>query len=161
MWDKIIRRLKLILSVGSVVVSDQTSQTVDFSDSETSKNIQFSQGYGIEVYPLPGSKAVTIFNAGDRSQGINIVCTDRRHTHTLEPGDVMLYDNRNQFVHLKKSGIDINVVGNLNLNATGNIAITSKTLSHNGINIGDTHNHPQNSGNHFGGGANTSAPNPL
>ncbi|BAS67614.1 phage baseplate assembly protein domain-containing protein [Bathymodiolus septemdierum thioautotrophic gill symbiont] len=161
MWDKIIRRLKLILSVGSVVGSDQTSQTVDFSDSETSKNIQFAQCYGIEVYPLPGSKAVTVFNAGDRSQGISIGCVDRRHTHTLEPGDVMLYDNRNQFVHLKNSGIDIKVVGNLNINATGNIAITSQTLSHNGINVGDTHNHPQNSGDHFGGGTNTSAPNAL
>ena len=162
MWDKIMRRLKLILSVGNVITSNQTTQTVDFAHGEVPENIKYAQGYGVEVYPLPGSKAVTIFNAGDRSQGITVLTVDRRYTctHELAPGDVMLYDHRNQFIHLKDSGIDIEVVGNLNINATGDVTIASQTLSHNGINVGDTHNHPQNSGNHFGGGTNTSAPNP-
>ena len=159
--DKLLRRLKLIFGVGIIRSNTQTIQQVDFSTDEINANIDFAQGYGLEVYPLPGAKAVTIFNAGDRSQGISISVTDRRYTFELKPGDVMLYDKRKQFVHLKDSGIDIKTAGDLNINATGNVAITSQTLSHNGINIGDTHNHPQNSGNHFGGGANTNSPNPL
>lgn len=159
--DKLIRRLKLIFGVGIVKTTTQTKQLVDYSADESIDDIDFAQGYGIEVYPLPGSKAVTIFNAGDRSQGIAIMCSDRRHIHTLAPGDVMLYDHRNQFVHLKESGIDMQAIGDINLSATRNIAITSQTLSHNGKNVGDTHNHPQNAGDHFGGGTNTNPPNPL
>ncbi|WP_418187323.1 Gp138 family membrane-puncturing spike protein [Aliarcobacter lanthieri] len=45
------------------------------------------------------------------------------------------------------------------INAT-NVQINSSTLKHNDKNIGDTHNHPQNDGNHFGGGVNTNPPNP-
>lgn len=159
MWDKILRRLKLIISVGAVMESTTKTQTVFFSNGEVSENIKFAQGYGLEVYPLQGAKSVAIFNAGDRSQGITILSVDQRHTHTLEPGDVMMYDNRNQFVHLKESGIDIEVAGDLNINVSGNVRITSQTLSHNGTNVGDTHTHPQNSGNDYGGGTNTSAPN--
>ncbi len=126
-----MRRLKLILSVGNVITTNQTTQTVDFAHGEVPENIKYAQGYGIEVYPLPGSKAVTIFNAGDRSQGITILTVDRRYTctHELAPGDVMVYDHRNQFIHLKDSGIDIEVVGDLNINATGNINMTATNIN--------------------------------
>ena len=127
--DKLLRRLKLIFGVGIIRSNTQTTQQVDFSIDEISNNIEFAQGYGLEVYPFPGAKAVTIFNAGDRSQGISITCIDRRYTHTLKPGDVMLYDKRNQFIHLKDSGIDINCVGDLNINATGNINMEANTIN--------------------------------
>ena len=45
------------------------------------------------------------------------------------------------------------------INAT-NIQFNSSTFKHNDKNVGDTHNHPQNDGNHFGGGVNTNPPNP-
>jgi phage gp45-like len=129
MWDKLMRRLKLILSVGNVITTNQTTQTVDFAHGEMPENIKYAQGYGIEVYPLPGSKALTIFNAGDRSQGITVLTVDRRYTHDLAPGDVMVYDKRNQFIHLKDSGIDIEVVGDLNINATGNINMNATKIN--------------------------------
>lgn len=124
-----MRRLKLILSVGNVITTNQTTQTVDFSHGEFSENIKYAQGYGIEVYPLPGSKALTIFNAGDRSQGITVLTIDRRYTHELGPGDVMLYDNRNQFIHFKDSGIDIEVIGDLNINTTGDINMNATKIN--------------------------------
>ncbi len=126
-----MRRLKLILSVGNVITTNQITQTVDFAHGEVPENIKYAQGYGVEVYPLPGSKAVTIFNAGDRSQGITILTVDRRYpyTHELAPGDVMVYDHRNQFIHLKDSGIDIEVVGDLNIKATGNINMNAPKIN--------------------------------
>ncbi|RBQ30679.1 hypothetical protein CRU92_10925 [Arcobacter sp. FW59] len=45
------------------------------------------------------------------------------------------------------------------INAT-NIQFNSSTFKHNDKNVGDTHNHLQNDGNHFGGGVNTNPPNP-
>lgn len=45
------------------------------------------------------------------------------------------------------------------INAT-NIQFNSSTFRHNDKNVGDTHNHPQNDGNHFGGGVDTNPPNP-
>lgn len=125
--DKILRRLKLIFSIGTIKSNTQATQQVEFSLNELNKNIQFAQSYGLEVYPLPGAKAVTIFNGGDRSHGISIAAADKRYTHTLEPGDVMLYDKRSQFVHLKDSGIDINCVGKLNIKASSDITIKSDT----------------------------------
>ena len=43
--------------------------------------------------------------------------------------------------------------------ATNHIFLNG-AMSHNGINIGDTHTHTQNDGNHFGGGVDTNPPNP-
>ena len=45
------------------------------------------------------------------------------------------------------------------INAT-NIQFNSSSFRHNSKNVGDTHSHPQNDGNHFGGGVNTNPPNP-
>jgi phage gp45-like len=44
------------------------------------------------------------------------------------------------------------------VNASGSAKINSPSLTHNGVNVGDTHTHPQNNGNHYGGDASTSAP---
>jgi hypothetical protein len=41
----------------------------------------------------------------------------------------MVYDNRNQFVHLKDSGIYIEVVGDLNINASGNINMNATKIN--------------------------------
>jgi hypothetical protein len=56
MWDKIMCRLKLILSVGNVITTNQTTQTVDFAHGEVPENIKYAQGYGIEVTPCPAQK---------------------------------------------------------------------------------------------------------
>jgi phage gp45-like len=124
MWDKIMRRLKLILSIGKITLENQDSCTVEFAFGEVSKNVQSAQGYGLEVRPLPGAKAVTIFNAGDRSQGVIIKAVDRRYTQELSPGDTMLYDHRGQWVHLKDTGIDIKAVGDLNVEASDKIKLS-------------------------------------
>jgi hypothetical protein len=41
----------------------------------------------------------------------------------------MVYDKRNQFIHLKDSGVDIEVVGNLNIKATGNINMNATKIN--------------------------------
>jgi phage gp45-like len=127
--DKILRRIKLIFSTGLTNKWTQSSCDAEFSAGELLKNIDFAQGYGLEVYPLPGSKAVTIFNGGDRSQGITITATDKRYTHTLQPSEVMLYDDKGQFVHLKTSGIDINSTGDINITAGGSINMNATTIN--------------------------------
>lgn len=127
--DKLLRRLKLIFSVGIIKTNTQHTQQVAFTLGEVNHNIDFAQGYGLEVFPLPGAKALTIFNGGDRTQGISISTPDRRYTQTLAPGDVMLYDHRAQFIHLKDTGIDLNVIGDLNINASGNINMRATTIN--------------------------------
>jgi hypothetical protein len=44
------------------------------------------------------------------------------------------------------------------INISGAVTIVGGSLTHNGKNVGDSHTHPQNSGDHFGGGANTGSP---
>lgn len=60
-------------------------------------------------------------------------------------------------IAIDKNRIEIDTT-DLIINAT-NVQINGSTLKHNSKNVGDTHTHPQNAGDHFGGGVDTSAPN--
>jgi phage gp45-like len=61
----------------------------------------------------------------------------------LKPGEIAIYHNQTgNYIHLKNDGgIVINSSSNISLNAENNINLSSQNLTHNGINIGDTHVH--------------------
>lgn len=47
-----------------------------------------------------------------------------------------------QYLRFLDSGIELVSAGNVTINSQGAVSINSATLTHNGINIGDTHTHP-------------------
>ncbi len=148
MFDNLLRRIKLLFGVGTVRKVRQDTIVVDFTEGELEKSIQFAQGYGLHVSPLPGSKAVAIFNSGDRAQGIAIKVVDRRfEPREQKPGEVGLYDHLGQFVEFTADGIKINSIKGIKFTSvegvTFNQTITSdgNVRSNGGANTLNTHTH--------------------
>jgi phage gp45-like len=95
---------------------------------------------------MPGAEHVSAFFDGDRSHGVTLMVADRRYRLAgLEAGEVALYDDLGQAVHLTRSGIVIKGAGlpvtitdtpQVNLDAptvtcTGNVNITGNLTAAN------------------------------
>lgn len=61
--------------------------------------------YGLSSSPLPGSEAALVFCQGDPAHPLVVAVSDRRERPTgLSAGEVVLYSNAGQRVHLKADG---------------------------------------------------------
>ena len=64
------------------------------------------QNYGFSTHPIPGAEGIIVRIGGTVSHGVIIVVDDRRYRLTdLAQGEVALYDDLRQVVHLKRDGI--------------------------------------------------------
>ncbi len=64
------------------------------------------QHYGFSTHPIPGAEGIIVRIGGTASHGVIIVVDDRRYRLTdLAQGEVALYDDLGQVVHLKRDGI--------------------------------------------------------
>jgi len=81
---------------------------IELLADEVQDEVERFQGYGYTSHPHPGAEAVVAFVGGTRSHGIVIQVEDRRYRlKNLAPGEVALFDDLGQVVHLKRSGIHI------------------------------------------------------
>ncbi len=79
---------------------------------ELSDNVEVVRQYGFTAHPHPGAEAVFVSVAGIRSHGLVIAIEDRRYRLTgLAAGEVALYDDLGQTVHLTRTGIVIKGAG--------------------------------------------------
>lgn len=105
-------RNRMRLAIGRAIlaaVSDagaiQTAQADCLAD-ETHDDVERIQEYGFTSVPLPGAEAVLVFPGGNRDHGLIIAVDDRRYRlKALASGEVALYDDLGQYVHLKRNGI--------------------------------------------------------
>lgn len=75
---------------------------------ETLDGVERLQEYGLSSHPHPGAEAAVVFVGGSRNHGLVIAVDDRRYRlKSLQPGEVALYDDQGQVVHLKRQGIAI------------------------------------------------------
>ena len=89
----------------------QTLQIKLLAD-EAKDDIEHVEPYGLTACPHPGAEHVTLFFGGDRSHGVVIVVADRRYRlQGLAAGEVALYDDLGQKVHLTRGGIVIDGAG--------------------------------------------------
>lgn len=64
------------------------------------------QHYGFSTHPIPGAEGIIVRIGGTASHGVIIVVDDRRYRLTdLAQGEVALYDDLGQVIHLKRDGI--------------------------------------------------------
>lgn len=64
--------------------------------------------YGLASWPKDGAEAIVLSVAGVRSHAVVIAVEDRRYRLKLEAeGEVAIYDDLGQVVHLKRDGISI------------------------------------------------------
>lgn len=107
------RRLSNMLARGVVgmVNSGSKMQTlqVNLLADEIKDNLEHMEAYGFTSHPHPDAEALASFMDGDRSHGIVICVADRRYRLTgLAAGEVAIYDDLGQKVHLTRAGIVIN-----------------------------------------------------
>lgn len=75
-------------------------------DAQTLDRIERFQEYGFTSHPHPDAEAVVLSLAGARDHSIVIAVEDRRYRlQGLAAGEVALYDDLDQKVHLKRNGI--------------------------------------------------------
>lgn len=110
------RGLQNLFSRGvvSAVNPDAKMQTVQIQllTGEAKDNVEHFEPYGYTAHPHVGAEQATGFVEGDRSHGIVLVVADRRYRLTgLAAGEVAIYDDQGQKVHLTRNGIVIDGAG--------------------------------------------------
>lgn len=110
------RRVRLmvsrcVLSALSDANGIQGSKVKLLSD-EVRDGVERMQNYGYTSVPLPGAEGVMVCVSGNRDHGIVIVMDDRRYRlKGLQAGEVALYDDLQQKIHLTRNGILIKGAG--------------------------------------------------
>jgi phage baseplate assembly protein V len=80
--------------------------------NETRGNVPRFQEYGFSAHPLPGATAIVVSISGLRDQPIIIALDDPRHRpRDLKQGEVILYDDLGQSIHLTRDGIVVKGAG--------------------------------------------------
>ena len=111
-------RGKVQLMIGRAILSAISDsgrvQTVQAQllAGEVQDDVERIQQYGYTSVPLPGAEGVVVFVGGNRDHGLVIATEDRRYRLVgLEGGEVAIYDDLGQKVHLTRNGIVIDGAG--------------------------------------------------
>lgn len=134
-----VRRLQNLVARGTVALVDakrrmQTLQVKLLAD-ETLDGIEHFEPYGFTSHPHPGAEVLTLSVDGDRSHTVVIVAADRRYRmELLEAGEVALHDDGSSSIVLRRGGI-------IEISAETEIRMLAPRLTHNGVDVGETHKH--------------------
>lgn len=110
------RALANMAARASIVLANSAGRVqrlqVRLLSGEAKSDLDHAEPYGFTACPHPGAEAVTLFFGADRSHGVAVVVGDRRYRlQGLAAGEVALYDDLGQKVHLTRAGIVINGAG--------------------------------------------------
>ncbi|WP_415257753.1 phage baseplate assembly protein V [Thauera phenylacetica] len=128
------RRLGNMLARGAVSVVNAASKMqtlqVKLMADEVKDGVEHFEPYGYTSHPKPGAEAIAAFFDGDRSHGAILIVGDRRFRLTgLAEGEVALYDDLGQKVHLTRTGIVIDGAGlPITITDTSKVRIESPML---------------------------------
>jgi phage baseplate assembly protein V len=161
----IAQRLRLAIARAVVqLVSDSgTLQAlqVELQAGVVRDQVERFQQYGLTSVPLPGAEGIALAVGGSTDHLVLISVDDRRYRlKALAGGEVALYDDQGQAVHLTREGIvvrgagkpitltdtalikldaDVQITGDLQLN--GGFNSDGSYATHQGKNIGAAHRH--------------------
>ena len=97
--------------------------------AEETREAERYQHYGFTSVPHPGAEAITLSIGGSRDHVVVVADGDRRYRlKGLADGEVAIYDDLGQAVHLKRSGIEVYGTEKVTVTApetefTGNVLI--------------------------------------
>lgn len=113
-------RIRLMLSRAVVSLINDAAKAqelqVDLLADETQDGVERWQNYGFTSHPLPGAEALVGCVGGLRSHAVAIVVQDRRfRLVNLQPGEVALYDDLGNVVHLAREEVLIEGVAKVHV----------------------------------------------
>lgn len=130
---------------------------IDMLSGETRDKLEQALLYGFAHRPHAGAEAVTVFPDGDQGFGLVLSVYDRRYRLKLEEdGEVAIYDDIDQKVHLTRDGIVLSSPRQVKIDTptstfTGNVLIEKKLFVNDDANIAgksfNTHYHQHGSPN--------------
>lgn len=133
----------------------EQSLTIEGLKDEKIEGLQRVQQFGFSSTPSEGD-VVAIFADGGRKHGVVLNVGGRAYRMKADGGGVRVYDESGSYVHLKNGDMEIESTGKVNVKSAAtttvesgghleiiapSVNIKSSTLTHNGVNIGDTHKH--------------------
>ena len=130
--DKLQRGIRLM--IGRCVISAvddagglQRLQLKALADEVLDLRERF-QEYGFTSWPLQGAEAIMVSLGGNRTNTVVIAVEDRRYRFKVgEEGEVALYDDQGQVVHIKRNGVHI-AAQNILLQTDGTCRIDADRL---------------------------------
>lgn len=164
--EPLSRRIHLMVgrAVLSALSDGAARQRVQFSAlrGEIKDNVERMQDYGFTSHPHPGAQVVFICVGGNRDHPIVVRADDPRHRKTgLQPGEVAIYTDEGDFIHLKRGRIMEIETGTLTIRASTKVTLDTPLVEGTGAirdgeaggkslhemrQIYDTHTHPENDG---------------
>lgn len=107
MMEPMARRVRLMVGRGVITMVDDAvkEQTVQLGQlkGEVLDAVERYQQYGFTSVPFGGSEGIFVSFGGNRNHTVVIATGDRRfRLKELAPGEVALYDDQGQKVHLKR-----------------------------------------------------------
>jgi phage baseplate assembly protein V len=124
--------VKNMLARGTVVLVDalkkMQSLQMRLTAGELKDNAEHFEPYGYTSNPLAGAEVLTAFIGGDRSHAVVLVASDRRYRiQELKPGEVAIYTDEGDKIHLKRGRIIDVETETLNIKAS--VAVNFETPS--------------------------------
>lgn len=96
-------------------------------------DVEHFEPYGFTSEPKVGAEPIVLSLDGDREHSIAICVADRRYRLTgLKSGEVAVYDDLGQKVHLTRSGIEIETAKTLSITAAAGVKVTAPTAEFSG-----------------------------
>lgn len=125
---KFLNLIRGLLGRGVVQSVDETPKmrTVqgEFLLGDVREGLEHFEPYGFTSRVKAGAEMLAGFLNGDRSHGVVIVTADRRYRLHVEEGEVSIFDDIGQKVHLSRSGIAVVTPKNLTAEVGGNVVAT-------------------------------------
>lgn len=132
--EQLSRRVRTMVARGVIALVDdarkmQQVQVQVRADEDPIPDAERWQSYGLTSHPQNGAEALVVHLGGTSDNPVVIVVDDRRYRlQGLAPGEVALYDDLGQKVHLTRDGIVVTapkvtvVADHVDLGAAGLIA---------------------------------------
>lgn len=104
------RRLALMVTRGVVALVNDAAKMqalqITIMDGETLDDVEHWQQYGFTAYPQAGAEALVLSVGGHRAHSVVVSCGDRRYRLTgMEGGEVAIYTDEQDKVHLKRGRV--------------------------------------------------------
>lgn len=103
-------RIRNLAARGLVVLADSARKLqalqVRLLAGELKDGVEHLEPYGYTSCPLEGAEALALFLGGDRSHGVVVCVADRRYRlKGLKPGEVAIYTDEGDRIHLKRGRV--------------------------------------------------------